>query len=429
MAHARTENMKDPVAVGQMIAETAPLVVFDEDWLMHTGDHWKKTRLGSVSFKQFVNRFAVQLMGETPKKAKFAEIIHAMETAVEMPEAFEPVPGKIAFRNGVLDIASRKLEPHSPEFRNRHAMPFDFDPDIGDAVEWLKFLDTVWDGTPDLIEFLQLWIGYNLLDDTSQQRFVNLVGKTRSGKGTIAHVMTRLNGSANVAALELEGMEGAFPFEGAHGKKTLIMSETRIDRADVSTIVNRLLQITGEDIVEVKRKYKPPLPTEKLPGRITVLSNETMKLREPVIMSRMIVLPMPKSFLGKEDPKLKEKLDAELPAILNWALEGARKMLAGARLEQPESGQAARDRQADDMMGPVARFAEEMLINTSETKGDAWTANKNLYREFREWSDRRGDRLPVAHDTMIAELRKLGFEERRRGRRGTWCEVRDEIPV
>ena len=49
-------------------------------------------------------------------------------------------------------------------------------------------------------------------------------------------------------------------------------------------------------------------------------------LKVGAIASRFVPLKMTESFLGREDVDLKDKLRAELAQILNWGLQGLRRL-------------------------------------------------------------------------------------------------------
>ena len=70
-------------------------------------------------------------------------------------------------------------------------------------------------------------------------------------------------------------------------------------------MVERLLSITGEDMLTVDRKYREPW-TGKLPTRFVILTNELPKFRDSsgAIANRMFILRMTESFLGREDRTL-----------------------------------------------------------------------------------------------------------------------------
>ena len=86
-----------------------------------------------------------------------------------------------------------------------------------------------------------------------------LVGPKRSGKGTIARVLTGLLGMHNTAAPTLAGLTQNFGLQPLIGKPLAIISDARLGtRADNMIAVERLLSISGEDTLTIDRKYRDP---------------------------------------------------------------------------------------------------------------------------------------------------------------------------
>jgi len=77
----------------------------------------------------------------------------------------------------------------------------------------------------------------------------------------------------------------------------------------------------------VDRKHQEPV-TGKLLTRLMILTNELPRLGDAsgALSGRMIVLRMSESFYGREDIALTDKLLAERPGILLWAIEGWRRL-------------------------------------------------------------------------------------------------------
>jgi putative DNA primase/helicase len=108
------------------------------------------------------------------------------------------------------------------------------------------------------------------------------------------------------------------------------------------------------------------------------------------LANRLIVLEMTESFLGREDPTLKERLLAELPGILLWALAGYRRLLDRGRFEMPDSS-ARVVQELKDLSSPIAQFVAELcrLGEGMSVRGD------DLYDAYCRWSERRNDIRPL----------------------------------
>ena len=72
------------------------------------------------------------------------------------------------------------------------------------CVRWEQFLDEVTVGDGDLKLLLQMWFGYCLSVDTSQQKFLLVVGDGANGKSVLFSILAELLGDANVSHIPLE---------------------------------------------------------------------------------------------------------------------------------------------------------------------------------------------------------------------------------
>jgi P4 family phage/plasmid primase-like protien len=266
-------------------------------------------------------------------------------------------------RSGLLHLPSGELLPATPDLFTRNALDFAHDPNASKPVRWLNFLREVWPDhdEADCIVALQQFMGYLLTPDTRLQKALMLDGPRRSGKGTIGRVMRRLVGEANTTAPSMNSLGGTnFGLEPLLAKQLAIISDMRLsNKTDEAALAENLLRITGEDPVSVNRKNKLALEMT-LGVRFVVMTNEVPKFadRSGALVGRFIVLPMRQSFYGREDSELTDRLMAELPGILNWAVEGWRCVRANARITQPESGHDVAE-QMVDLASPFPAFVSE----------------------------------------------------------------------
>lgn len=253
--------------------------------------------------------------------------------------------------------------PATPRYFSHAALDYDFSIDAPEPRLWLDFLNQLWSEDSESISLLQEWIGYLLVPDTSQQKILMLIGPPRSGKGTIARVIGKLIGTANVAGPTLASFEQNFGLWPLLGKSVAIINDARLSgKVDQSKIVERLLSISGEDCLTVDRKYQEPF-TGKIPARLMIVSNELPRLAETsgALSNRMIVLKLSESFLGKEDRQLTDKLLAELPGILLWSIAGWKRLNDRGYFIQPASGTELAD-EMKDLSSPIAMFVRECCV-------------------------------------------------------------------
>jgi putative DNA primase/helicase len=239
-------------------------------------------------------------------------------------ELRRPADEIIVCSNGLLHLPTLTMMPHSPAFFSHNALDFCFDRDAPEPRQWLAFLDQLWPDDDEAVETLRELFGYCSTSDTRQQKLFLIVGPKRSGKGTIARVLTRLVGVDNTVAPTLAGLGTNFGLAPLIGKRVAIISDARLaGRADQHAIAERLLSISGEDAITVDRKFREPW-TGRLQTRFLILSNELPRLADAsgVLAARFIVLVLTHSFYGREDHRLSDRLLTELPGILNWSIAG-----------------------------------------------------------------------------------------------------------
>jgi putative DNA primase/helicase len=330
-----------------------------------------------------------------PTKPKISNLLDAMSAITLLPtETDAPAwiddhgdTGQdhgpiVACQNGLLRIRDRALLPHTPEFFNHVSIPFAYNPGAT-APTWEEFLTQLWPDDPDSITALQEWFGYVISGRTDQQKILLMVGPSRSGKGTIARVLKALVGKENLAGPTLAGLGTNFGLSTLVGKPLAVISDARLSGNDNSQVVERLLTISGEDTIDVDRKYREQW-TGKLPTRLMILSNELPHFGDSsgVIANRFILLSTRLSWLGKEDPTLTDRLIAEMPGIINWALEGLARLERAGRITEPASSREAITTMRDTA-SPTSAFIRERC----STGPTCSVPVDTLWSVWRDWAE------------------------------------------
>ncbi len=158
-------------------------------------------------------------------------------------------------------------------------------------------------------------------------------------------------------------------------------------KTDMAAVAENLLRISGEDGVTVDRKFKSHW-TGRLPVRFFIMSNEIPKLPDgsAVLATRFVPLVMEHSFFGHEDLGLSDRLLCELPSILNWAIEGWRRLQERGHFELPGSSLQAIE-ELEDMSTPVSTF----LRQRCELTPDVTTRKIEIWSAWKAWCDDTND--------------------------------------
>jgi putative DNA primase/helicase len=373
-------------------------------WL-ETAQYWKAAKKDGVA----------ELAPFEPNKHKIANVLEALKAIGHIPEGVQPpvwikgdgvtpiATGEIVpLANGILNFSSRTLQPHIPELFEQHVLPFGYDPAAPAPKRWLRFLSELWQDDEESKQLLAEWFGYVLANDTSQQKMFLLVGPKRSGKGTIARVLTGLLGAHNTSAPTLAGLTQNFGLQTLIGKPLAAISDARLgSRADNMIAVERLLSISGEDTLTIDRKYRDPW-TGRLPTRFMILTNELPRFSDSsgALASRFIMSILNTSFYGKENPALTLELLEESAGIFNWALEGLDRLRERGYFEQPSSAREAQ-RHLEDLASPVGAFVRDLCM-----VGPALEVDKNvLWESWKGWCTDEGRDKPGTKAVFARDLR------------------------
>lgn len=409
-----TPPPSNPMAVARVLLPTwtddeqrPTLLHWRGQWMRWEGAHWREldaAEIRAAAYKELEHatyeaetpRGGTEIKDWAPNKKKIADLLEAMSAIRILPptvdapawtDGTEQRTPIVACRNGLLDVTTRELRPLTPEFFNLVSVPFDYDP-AATCPTWLAFLRNVWPDDIQSIRAVQEWFGYVLSGRTDQQKILLVVGPTRSGKGTIARVLGMLVGKGNVAGPTLAGLATNFGLSPLLGKPLAVISDARLAGRDGHQVVERLLTISGEDTIDVDRKYREPW-TGKIPARLMILSNELPNFGDSsgVIARRFIVLSMALSWLGKEDTGLTAKLAAELPGILNWALLGLARLERQGHIIQPRSSTDAITT-IQDTASPTSAFVRDHC-----TTGPNCSAPVDaLWEAWKGWAEGQGVR-------------------------------------
>src|SRR5262249_18571726 len=120
------------------------------------------------------------------------------------------------------------------------------------------------------------------------------------------------------------------------------------------------------------------------------------------LAARMIMIPMYENFFGKEDFSLTTKLLGERAGILNWAMEGWRRLRDRDKFVQPASGMALvqKLRASTSMIGTFVLECCELGPNEKVMCEVLWLA-------FCEWSGRRGLSVTLSNNTFAKAVHDI----------------------
>ena len=279
---------------------------------------------------------------------------------------------------------------------------------------WLNFINEITNNNKELANYLKKIVGYSLTGETKEQLFFFLHGHGANGKSVfvntiqdmlgdysmqtpVSTIMTRGKGSINNDIARLRGARFVNTTETEEG--------SRFNESEVKLI-------TGGDMISARFlhqehfEYRPQF-TLWISGNHKPVPGDSYS-----IWRRLILIPFDIRFSeDKQDKNLASKLRAELPGILNWAIEGC--------LEWQDEGlttpkvilDATKEYQTE--MDRINSWMEDCCIDKPSNHNS--TKASDLYESYKNWADNNGE-WRMNQRILGTKLAERGLQKRRESR-------------
>ncbi|MDP9437240.1 MAG: phage/plasmid primase, P4 family, partial [Actinomycetota bacterium] len=417
------DELRDRWIAGQ----DAPMAYGQGEWRKYEAGFWTGVHEQTVFAGIDAVLEAAKPEGTRPTAGARSSVERLARAKLFVPdEVWDAKEDVLVCQNGALEISSMTLREHRADDYALGAVQFGYDPEAKSPTFDAFLASTV----PDAAPFLQEFVGYALTPDTSLEMAVWLQGPPGSGKSTFIEAIKAVLGP-RCGILGLADVERSrFALSKIPGKTLLTATEQPADFIASTHVLNAL--ISGEE-VQAEEKFKPSytvIPRAKLLWGMNTLPR--IKDANSGLFRRVTVVSFP-PLRVERDPELKDKIKAEAPGILNWALEGLRRLRERGRFEPPEVVRTATEgfHEANDV---PTMFVREACV-VSDAAGCEERAGA-LYEAYRHWCRVNGHK-PLSSTAVASEWARLGFGSRNlNGRRlytgvkvdAGWIRVQEEYP-
>lgn len=292
----------------------------------------------------------------------------------------------ICMQNGTLDVENATLIDFSPEHHLKYKSEISWDADAK-CDRWLKFLNEIFENDADKLEkiaFLKTWFGYCLVPDTTQHKFVWMIGSGGNGKSVLLSLLTKLIGSSNVSDLHIESLGDKYVRAELIGKLVNISAEMS---ANATLADGYFKQIVSGEPIPAERKYQDPFSFKPF-ARLIGATNHLPRLQDlsDGFFRRAIILSFNRKFTGDDcDPTLEATLTSELPGILTWAVEGLKELRVSGKFAIPPSSIEAMQQYKVES-DPVALFVASCL----QLSDDERMSPSEIYEGYKSWAKING---------------------------------------
>lgn len=293
----------------------------------------------------------------------------------------------INLKNSMVNPYDGSPSDHDPVFLSTNRLPYEYDENATCEL-WIKTLKEIFeinDKHPEnqkKLDVLQEFFGYCLTRETKHHKALLLLGESRSGKSTIIQTLRQVIGNPNCSSVPLKYISNA------QYTAMLINKLVNID-TDVSAKAEQyeaeFKTITSGEPVAVNQKYVAAF--DFVPYcKIVMAANIFPRITDhsSAFYNRLILIPCDRVFSYEEQNRdLPVQLLKELPGILNWSIEGLKRLTKRGKFEDLEFMKEAVDELENDNNPAFIFLNEFVTISDGE-----YIEKGELYEHYKKWAEK-----------------------------------------
>ena len=260
----------------------------------------------------------------------------------------------------------------------------------GGCPLWHTFLTRITNGDGDLEDFLQRMAGYSLTGSIKEHCLFFAYGTGANGKSVFLNTLAHIAADYHVAApieMFMASRNDRHPTElaGLQGARLVTAAETEGNRRWAES---RLKALTAGDPIAA-RFMRGDFFTFEPVFKLLIAGNHKPRLHtvDEAIRRRLHMIPfsitIPKA---ERDQDLPEKLEAEWPGILGWAIEGAVEWHTNGLQPPAVVADATLEYLAGEDL--IAVWIDDRCYQEPAAR----TLASALYKSFKEWAEATGER-------------------------------------
>ncbi len=321
-------------------------------------------------------------------------------------------------KNGLLNIVTKELKPHTPDYVSLVQFPVEYDPNAKAPV-WESCLSAWMEGPEkkEKTDLLQEFSGYCMFSSMQHDRALFLVGDGGNGKSTFVDTIAMVVGHDATSHIDLETLYGQYGMKGLIGKRLNVIEEVHGNYYQS----NKLKKLVSGERVTIDIKYKDQFsfrPQAKFIFAVNIMPR--MDDTSTATERRIAVVQFLNNFRKNPNTELRSgrgALAAELSGILNWMLEGAQRLNKNKKFTATMEQSEMLNEYRQENSSVEAFIAECLMFNAGATINA-----RTLYDEYKKWCHEDGRKFK-SNISFTKEIKaygvrhgKFSFIERENGK-------------
>ena len=310
-------------------------------------------------------------------------------TYIQRSRVLESSSGLLVVINGVLDLNTLELLPHTPNRYCLSQIPVRYDPEA-DCPEFSRWVKTTLE--PEYHRVLQQWFGYMIMGGQDFKKALFMIGPAHSGKTVLTRVMIAFIGEDNTRMKSIRSICSRFGSVDLFGAMVNVCDE---QPNDIEGCLEPFKKLTGDGYLEGEIKGVQNKIRFVSEAKLCFTGNDfpLVTVSDPAFFGRLIILPFKRQFiLGAPGTTPRRELQArlttpdELSGILNYAILGYLDLNRGGKFHYSDDPDEIRELCQSYMNDPVAQFVRERV----EFCASAKTQKETVFSRFLEFCAQTG---------------------------------------
>ena len=395
----------DPKQFAKFAAKKWQIIYFHGEFYRYVAGCWKLWPLGGMrkTLFSFIEKFSnVHNLGVEGAYINYLKLIRYDE------KGFNKNHNLMNFKNGVLNLNDMNFMEHSPKFRSSIQLPYSYNKEAK-CPRFMEFLSEIFLGDKEMIDVIQEIMGYCISCDNEAQKFFIFYGQGSNGKSVLCELLRELAGRENCSSLSIKDLGQRFSVADLEGKPLNLSTENESanGRAYNSQYIKA---ISGGDFIKAEKKMKDVYTFQPF-CKLIFSANNYPKFNDYSFgfYRRIMVIPFEATFdkeSGTADVHLLDKLQAELPGILNFALEGLMRLRKNGYVFSRAAKIENSLKWYRQAMNPYRAFFDEYITFTKNDRNRIKCSD--VWKRFCEWAAENGqaESRYVSANKFWSELKK-----------------------
>lgn len=322
----------------------------------------------------------------------------------------------INVRNGLFDLKSWKLLPHTPDYLSNCQYNIEYHPEGTDCPYFTKFIDDLCIneyGATDEQKKMQLQeVAGLILSNVSGYRTKKAIflysPRGNTGKTQYIGLLIEILGIDIVAGIALSNMIPSNRFALDKLSKCRLVSVG--DQTEATVTDSSLFKmLTGGDYVHIEEKNKASYDL-LFKGCLLYACNSIPEFKDDKgnhLFERLLIIPCTHTVPDYErDTSIKNKMLKEGSAVFNWALTGLKRLISNKFVFTKSDASEAALRTYRDKVDSVYHFMSEAGYIVTDDRMDI-ISKSDFYEAYEKWC-RDNDINAVQRKNLDTRMEKYG---------------------